>query len=44
MRVCIDEGRERVACSLLYPIFKFGLDWGVIPRESVYSILCFLKY
>ena len=26
MRVCIGEGRERVACSLLYPIFKFG--WG----------------
>ena len=24
MRVCIGEGRVRVACSLLYPIFKFG--------------------
>ena len=24
MRVCIDGGRVRVACRLLYPIFKFG--------------------
>ena len=38
MRVCIGEGRERVACSLLYPIFKFGNFLERIPRESV----CFL--
>ena len=28
MRVCIGEGRVRVACSMLYPIFKFGDVWG----------------
>ena len=36
MRVCIFEGRERVACSMLYPIFKFGKFLERIPRESVY--------
>ena len=36
MRVCIFEGRERVACSLLYPIFKIGKNSERIPRESVY--------
>ena len=29
MRVCVGEGRVRVACSMLYPIFKFGDVWGV---------------
>ena len=24
MRVCVGEDRERVACSMLYPIFKLG--------------------
>ena len=28
MRVCVFEGRLRVACSLLYPIFKIGNFWG----------------
>ena len=36
MRVCIFEGCLRVACSLLYPIFKFGKISERIPRESVY--------
>ena len=26
MRVCIGEGRVRVACTLLYSIFKFGVS------------------
>ena len=25
MRVCIVEGRLKVACSLLYPILKIGI-------------------
>ena len=28
MRVCIGEDRVRVACSMLYPIFKFGCCLG----------------
>ena len=36
MRVCIGEGRVRVACSLLYPIFKFRCNKKQIHTESVY--------
>ena len=36
LRVCIGEGRERVACRLLYPIFKFGKNFERVHTESVY--------
>ena len=38
MRVCIGEGRERVACRLLYSIFKIWKIFGRVHTESV----CFL--
>ena len=41
MRVCIFEGRERVACSLLYPIFKFGKNYDRIHTLIVYSVVGF---